>query len=42
LEKPDVWEVESRTHAPSLRIVPGPHLSSNTHAPSLRIVPGPH
>ena len=34
--------VESRTHAPSLRTVPGPHLSSNTHAPSLRTVPGPH
>ena len=34
--------VDSTIHAPSWRIVPGPHLSSNTQAPSWRIVPGPH
>ena len=39
---PELDDVESSTHAPFLRTVPGPHLSSNTHAPFLRTVPGPH
>ena len=38
----DVTGVESRTHASSSRIVPGPHLWSKTQILFSRIVPGPH
>ena len=38
----DVTGAESRTHAPSSKIVPGPHLWSKIQISSSKIVPGPH